>query len=280
MSVFGKGNVRLKVSGITHVVSEVYYVPELKNNLLSFGQLQERGLAILIHHEKCKIYHPEKGLIIQTEMTTNRMFVLLATSLPHKPAFFYTSTQYLAHLWHCRYGYLSHKGLRTLQFKKMVHGIPQFKAPSTVYTDCMIGKQHRDPIPKKSNWRATKKLQLVHADIYGPISPISNGKKRYLIYFIDDFTRKTWIYFLVEKFEALITFKHFKSCVEKEIRGYIKCLRTDQGGKFTSFEFSEFCKEHGIKRQLIAAYTPQQNGVAERKNKTIMNMVRCMLSEK
>lgn len=159
MAVFGKGNVRLKVSGLTHVVSDVYYVPELKNNLLSIGQLQERGLTILIHHGKCKIYHPEKGLIIQTEMTTNRMSVLLATSLPHKPAAcFYTSTQDLAHLWHCRpYGHLSHKGLRTLQFKKMVYGIPQFKASSTVCTDCMIGKQHRDPIPKKSNLRATER---------------------------------------------------------------------------------------------------------------------------
>ena len=61
-------------------------------------------------------------------------------------------------------------------------------------------------------------------------------------------------------------FKRFKSCVEKEIGGYIKCLRTDRGGEFTSFEFNEFYIEHGIRRQLTAAYTPQQNRVAERKN--------------
>ncbi|KAJ8646010.1 hypothetical protein MRB53_007758 [Persea americana] len=84
----------------------------------------------------------------------------------------------LAHLWHCRYGHLSYKGLRTLQFKKIVHGMPQFKSPSTVCANCMIGKQHRDSIPQKSNWRATEKLQLVHADLYGPISPISNSQKR------------------------------------------------------------------------------------------------------
>ncbi|CAL5371264.1 unnamed protein product [Camellia sinensis] len=280
MAVLGKGTVRLTVSGFTHVVSEVFFVPELKNNLLSIGQLQERGLAILIQHGKLKIYHPEKGLIIQTEMTTNRMFVLLANSLSPKPACLYTSTQDLAHLWHCRYGHLSYKGLRTLQFKKMVHGIPQFKSPSTVCANCMIGKQHRDSIPKKSNWRATEKLQLVHADLCGPISPISNSKKRYIICFIDDFTKKAWTYFLVEKSEALSMFKHFKSYVEKEVEGHIKCLRTDRGGEFTSFEFNEFCTEHGIKRQLTAAYTPQQNGVAERKNQTVMNMVQCMLSEK
>ena len=98
--------------------------------------------------------------------------------------------------------------------------------------------------------------------------------------FIDDFTRKTWVYFLHEKSEALITFKAFKASVEKDIGTFITCLRTDRGGEFTSNEFREFCKTHGITRQLTAAFTPQQNGVAERKNRTIMNAVRSMLSEK
>jgi transposase InsO family protein len=138
----------------------------------------------------------------------------------------------------------------------MVHGIPQFKIPSTVCATYMVGKQHRDPIPKHNNWRATEKLQLIHADLCGPISPISNSKKRYIICFIDDFTRKAWIYFLVKKSEALHMFKRFKNYVEKEIGGYIKCLRTDRGGEFTSLEFNEYCIEHGIKRQLTAAYTP------------------------
>lgn len=75
-------------------------------------------------------------------------------------------------------------------------------------------------------------------------------------------------------------FKYFKSLVEKEIGTYIKCLRTDHGGEFTSQEFNQFCKENGIKRQLTAVCTQQQNGVAERKNRTMMNMVRCMMSEK
>jgi transposase InsO family protein len=75
-------------------------------------------------------------------------------------------------------------------------------------------------------------------------------------------------------------FKRFKSYIEKEVGGYIKCLRTNRGGEFTSLEFNEFCIEHGIKRQLTAAYTPQQNEVAERKNQMVMNMVRCMLLER
>ena len=84
-------------------------------------------------------------------------------------------------------------------------------------------------------------LQLVHADICGPIKPISNGKKRYLITFTDDFTRKTWVYFLMEKSEALAIFKSFKIHVEKETNSFIGVLCTDRGGEFTSQEFINFC---------------------------------------
>lgn len=80
MSVAGKGNVRLSLNGLNYTVTEVFYIPELKNNLLNIGQLQERGLAILIQSGKCNIYHPTRGLIIQTDMTANRMFVLLTKS--------------------------------------------------------------------------------------------------------------------------------------------------------------------------------------------------------
>lgn len=135
-------------------------------------------------------------------------------------------------------------------------------------------------MPKKSLWRASKQLQLVHSDICGPIKPASNGDKRYIIIFIDDLTRKTWVYFLHEKSEAFVTFKNFKAGVEKEIGAYITCLRTDRGDEFTSNKFGEFCKAQGISRKLTAAYIPQQNGVTERKNRTIMNTVRSMLAEK
>ena len=161
----------------------------------------------------------------------------------------------------------------------MVVGMPQINLPSKTCEHCMVGKQQRAPMSKKSMWRASQRLQLVHADICGPITPTSNSNKRYLISFIDDYSRKIWIYFLAEKSEAFVTFKYYKALVEKEICASICCLRTDRGGEFTSCEFNEFCKVNGVKRQLTASYTPQQNGVAERKNQTIMNMVRCVLSE-
>jgi transposase InsO family protein len=282
MTVFGKGRVRLHLNDSNFVITDVFYVPELKNNLLSIGQLQKRGFAILIQSGKCHIYHPQRGLIIQSEMTASKMFLLLANFQPKKEknTCFHTTTSDLAHLWHCRYGHLSYKGLRTLQSKNMIHGLPQLSASTVTCTDCIMGKQHRDPISKRSTWRATQKLQLIHADICGPVSPMSNSKKRYSLCFIDDFSRKAWIYFLSEKSEAFNMFKCFKKLVENETGLSIKCLRTDRGGEFNYKDFNEFCKQHGIKRQLTAAYTPQQNGVAERKNRTVMNLVRSMLSEK
>ena len=278
MMVMGKGNVKFHVNGLTQVITEVYFIPELRNNLLSIGQLQEKKLAILIQDDMCKIYHPRRGLIIQTEMSANRMFVVLASVI--SPTCLQATSEDNTQLWHCRYGHLNFKGLRTLLHRNMVRGLPMLKASSKVCDDCMVGKQHREAMPKKSLWRASKKLQLVHADICGPISPESNSDKRYVITFIDDYNRKTWAYFLSEKSEALAMFKKYKLFVEKEIGDVICCLRTDRGGEFTSLEFNNFCSMNGVNRQLTTAYTPQQNGVAERKNRTIMNMVRSMLSGK
>ena len=255
-------------------------MPDLRNNLLSIGQLQEKGLSILFQHGKCKVFHPENGLIMETRISSNRMFMLHAISQPTKSTCFHTVTEDIVHLWHCRYGHLSFRGLNTLYQQSMVYGLPTMKTPTKLCQDFLVGKQSRASFPKKSTWRATQVLQLIHADICGPITPISNSKKRYLLTFIDDFSRKTWIYFLTEKSEALSVFKKFKILVEKEADSLIRSLRTDRGGEFTSQDFTNFCCDNGIRRQLTAAYTPQQNGIAERKNRTIMNMVRSMLSEK
>lgn len=262
MNVVGKGNVRLFLEGTSHVVTEVFYVPELKNHLLSIGQLQEKGLAVLIQSNKCRNYHPSKGLIIQTDMTANRMFIVLSESQPtkkqvKKEVCLQATTRDMTQLWHRRYGHLGYKGLKTLQQKGMVRGLPEINETGAVCTDCLKGKQHRDFFPKKSTWRASERLELIHADVCGPVTPISNSHKRYLICFIDDYSRKAWVNFLVDKSDAFASFKLFKSCVEKETGLAIKCLRTDRGGEFTSNEFNNFCKKNGIRRQLTAAYTPQ-----------------------
>ena len=100
----------------------------------------------------------------------------------------------------------------------------------------------------------------------------------YYVSFIDDFSRNTWIYFLKKKSEVFDGFKEFKALVENQTEKKIKVLRTDNCGEFCSKEFEEFCKKCGIVRQKTTPYTPQQNGVAERMNKTLMERARSMLS--
>lgn len=97
---------------------------------------------------------------------------------------------------------------------------------------------------------------------------------------IDDFSKKTWVYFLVEELETLHFFKYFIRTVGKETCQAVKCLRTDCGSEFNSADFKIFCEEHGMKLQLTTAYSPQQNGVAELKNRTLVNMVRSIMFEK
>lgn len=185
-------------------------------------------------------------------------------------------------LWHRRFGHLNHKGLQSLAEKNMVNGLPKLNkgGEDVVCEICMKGKQNRESIPKKSLWKSTKSLQLVHTDICGPISPTSASGKRYIINFIDDYSRKCWTYLLTEKSEAFKFFKEFKAEAERELGQLLVCLRSDRGGEYSSKEFDENCREHGIKRQLTTAYTPQQNGIAERKNRSVMNMTRCMLLER
>ena len=103
---------------------------------------------------------------------------------------------------------------------------------------------------------------------------------RYFLTFIDDCTRMCWVYFLRNKSEVFGIFKKFKSTVELQSGYKLKKLRSDRGGEYISVEFREFCEEIGMERQLTVAYTPQQNGVAERRNRTIVEMARCMMTEK
>ena len=140
MAVMGNGSIKLRVNGTSHVITEVFYCPELKNNLLSIGQLQEQNLAILIKHGVCKIYHHARGLIMQTQMSANRMFILLAemeTQVQAQaptpaPACFKITSEDQTDLWHRRFGHLNFKGLRTLSYKKMVKGMPPLNASSIV----------------------------------------------------------------------------------------------------------------------------------------------------
>jgi transposase InsO family protein len=122
-------------------------------------------------------------------------------------------------------------------------------------------------------------MEIVHTDLVGPTTKKVLKGEKYFILLVDDYTRMTAVFFLENKSEAFENFKVYKEMVENEMDSKIKCLRSDNGGEFTSKEFMDYCSSHGIKRQFLVAMTPQQNGVVERKNMPIQEMARTMLMD-
>ena len=125
-----------------------------------------------------------------------------------------------------------------------------------------------------------KLLEAVYTDVCGPFEIESLGGNRYFVTFIDDYSRKLWIYLLKRKSEVFDVFKNFKVLAERQSDEKLKLLRSDGGGEYTSNEFHEFCQTTGIIHEVVAPYTPQHNGTAERVNRTLLNMARSMLKTK
>ncbi|GJU42069.1 retrovirus-related pol polyprotein from transposon TNT 1-94 [Tanacetum coccineum] len=177
ITVMGKGNVHLDIEGVTHTLIDVYYVPGLMNNLISVGQVRERGLEILIKNGLCSIFHPRRGLITRIKMSSNRMFMIKAKPNSinecHK-----VETDFTTHLWHQRFGHINNRSLKLLHDKDLVRGPPIINTEAGTCSDCLVGKQTRDIFAKTSSWRETQHLQLVHSNICGPITPQSSIQKR------------------------------------------------------------------------------------------------------
>ena len=130
---------------------------------------------------------------------------------------------------------------------------------------------------KETSKRACAALEVIHSDVCGPFEVPSLGGSKYFITFVDEFTRMIWLFTIKLKSEALSVFKNLKILIEKESEKSIKILRTDGGGEYTSKDFEDFCKNEGIAHEITSPYTPQHNGLAERRNGTLLNMARSMI---
>ena len=186
-----------------------------------------------------------------------------------------------AELWHARFGHVNYGSLLLLQQHNMVQDMSFLEMPPKhVCEGCVLGKMQRFAFPKDGSARATQKLQLIHSDLCGPMRTPSIGSSLYFVTFIDDFSRFCWVYPLKEKSGVFAVFQHFVSMVENQTGYKVQSLRTDRGGEYMSNAFKDFLAHKGIKHQCTMPYTPQQNGVAERKNRSLMEMARCMLKAK
>ena len=141
---------------------------------------------------------------------------------------------------------------------------------------CVEGKMHRHPFNRVGEIRSSEKLQLVHSDVCGPMHTESFGGQKYFVTFIDDFSRCCavyFMYFMKQKSEVLEKFKEFEAITTNESSRSIIKLRTDNGGEYVSQE-----KSKGIQHELTVPHSPEQNGVAERMNRTLTESARAMIA--
>ena len=276
----GKGTLVIDTKHGKRYIKEVMLVPGLDENLLSVGQMVEHGYFLVFGDYLVDIFDDKtfENLLARVQMTSNRCFPMTleyGNEVARRATVEETTWN-----WHRRFGHLNFQSLKSLQQKEMVYGLPEIKDTSKVCEGCAMGKAHREVFDKEKAWRATVPLELIHTDVCGPMQVSTIGGNKYFLTFIDDYTRMCWVYLMNLKSEVFNIFKKFKAMVELQSGFKIKKLRSDRGGEYTSTEFLTFCEDVGLERQLTIAYSPQQNGVAERKNRTIVEMAKAMIHEK
>ncbi|GBP49905.1 Retrovirus-related Pol polyprotein from transposon TNT 1-94 [Eumeta japonica] len=255
-------------------VSDVLCVPSLTTNLLSVSRLIENGNNVVFKEKCCYIYNQQGTLVGKAEQVDGvyRLYtkdveqILAATAK--------TSSE----TWHRRLGHIN-----SASMNKMKNGA----AEGISYTDianidkykctvCCKGKQTRHSFqPSSSNTENV--LDLVHSDVCGPMENVSIGGSRYYILFVDDHSKMAFIYFMKAKSEAFKYFKEFQSMVENQKNRKIKVFRTDNGGEYCNKDFDKYLKQQGIIHQRTNAYTPEQNGVCERMNRSLVEKARCLI---
>ena len=179
-------------------------------------------------------------------------------------------------MWHQRYGHLHHAALDTLKCG-LVTGLPGIGGVATPCNSCVQAKHTRSPF-LDSKHTATGVLDIVHSDVCGPIQVQSKGGARYFLTFIDDCSRYVTVYCLPSRDGVLDCFKKFLTEAERQTGKKLKVLRSDNGGEYTSKASEDYCSSKGVRHETSVPYTPQQNGVAERMNRTLMECARAMLT--
>jgi hypothetical protein len=256
-------------------IKDVLLVPGLKKNLLSISALEEKGFKISFVNGEFLMW--PKGKSFNDAIVIGVQEEGLYKLKEHSETTLIHNTINPCELWHRRLAHLHYKEL--LIMSKMVTGLPEIQVDHEgISKGCAEGKSVKSPFPSSES-KAKSVLDITHSNLCGPMSTSSSNGYVYYVSFIDDFSRKAWIYFLKTKGEVFIKFKEFKTLIENLSEKKTKVLRSGNGGEFTSDEFKVLCGEVGIKRELSTPYNPQQNGVVERKNRTIMEAMKAMLHD-
>ena len=268
-SIIGIGDVRLVLeNGQQMMLKGVRHVPEVKKNLISTGLLDDDGYHTTFGSQKWKINKGAMAIARGPKLDT--LYSLHAGHCPHSDV--NAAELPKISLWHSRLGHMSVKGMEQLA---LFGYLPSLKFSDLKKCEfCLYGRQVQIPHKRASNQKL-QLLELVHTDVC-EMPTVSLGGAKYILSFIDDATRKVWVYTLKRKSDTFTTFTKFVALVENETGKKLKALRSDNGEEYLSKEFQEFCEAKGIQRVLSAPYDPPQNGTTEKMFRTIQEKVRSM----
>ena len=274
--VEGKGNVLLKfTSGKVVTLTDVLHVPEIRKNLVSGPILSKKGFKLVFESDRFIL--TKAGMYVGKGYSTEGLFklnVLVTNTMNNnKNTSVYIVDSFV--LWHARLGHVNNRSIYRMVNLNL---LPKFDVnihnKCGVCTESKFARQSFKSVQERSN----ELLSLIHSDLCDFKAIPSRGGKNYFITFIDDCSKYCYVYLLHSKDEALNSFKTYKAEVENQLEKKIKVIRSDRGGEYESAAFSDFCAQNGIVHQTTAPYTPQQNGVAERKNRTLKEMINSMLN--
>ena len=267
------GTVNLNFDGKNTLLSDVLYIPKLSRNLLSVTALTKEGNDVHFLHNGTVSVTDNSNSSYEIGHAVGDLFHLTAT----QGAYLTTEKQDPYVLWHHRFG---HPGRHILEsISEHVIGISGDlkKSDSKLCEGCTYAKSHRQPFPKSSKNRAVNILERIHSDICGPMPTPSLKGSRYILTFIDDLSRFAHVYFLQQKSDTFKTFVDYRTLVERQTGNPIKILRSDGGGEYINNEMREYLGKHGIHHETTAAHTPEQNGVSERYNRTLVESIRAIM---
>ncbi|OWZ19016.1 hypothetical protein PHMEG_0006804 [Phytophthora megakarya] len=262
LRVAGKVMVKLTcVNGKRIKMMEVLYIPGLDRRLLSVGKLAERALIVEFQRSSCMIWGATSAIATGTKI--GKAYVL---ECEQEEARFveYAGVDSQWELWHARMGHPNENAMIKTQRPRTVY------QPLVVVSRIYAGKQTVEPFPSRSERNTSRVLELVHTYIMGSMKTVSKGGARYVLTFVVG-------YFLKNKCEVTAKLAEFKAFYENQWGERLKCLRSDNGTEYVNKRMTAMCSRNGIMHQRTVPYSPQQNGVAERMNRTIMEKARSML---
>ncbi|GJS92692.1 retrovirus-related pol polyprotein from transposon TNT 1-94 [Tanacetum coccineum] len=260
-------------------ICHVYYVEGLGHNLFSVGQFCDGDLEVAFRSNTCYVRNLEGDDLLTGGRESNLYTISISDMAASSPVCLMSkATSTKSWLWHRRLSHLNFGTINDLTRLDLVDGLPKFKyGKDHLCSACERGKSKKASHPPKLVPSDHSKLELLHMDLCGPMRVASINGKKYILVIVDDFSRYTWVYFLRSKDETPEIIKKFIAQAQLNYKAKVCKIRTDNGTEFKNTSLKAHYEKLGIMQQFSIARTPQQNGVVERRNRTLVEAARTML---